>query len=636
MFEISLIFNINETYLNLRRVKMKYFCLLLIAISMTTYSYDKVSVNDEVNRHIAHDLELLGSIKQHRQSVAQGAFILVGAEPNGCDFDSIQDAIDSATQSGIEEIRIATNKSYVENLLIDNINVTLVGGYNDCFNAGLGGPGNTQVDIDGSNTSAPVLRLTGSSQRNTVVLKNLSFKNGVGTGLQSGGGINAFDANAEVMLDNVDISSNSGGGIAILGGTTTNTDMVLINTLIFNNTNVSTGAGIYCEGSDASIALGEDSGIVLNQLSSPFGKGAGAYIAFECQFSMYSSSMNSNTAKDDGGGLYVGSGARANLIGRKICNGNDCIGDDIRPVRFNNNIADSDSSAQGNGGAIFVEHATTVVSMSQVWIDDNSAFQGGAIAVELGAFLSIDRIASNCWNSHINDKCNLLESNFASSISGNGGAIYNNDSQVIVNRAYLENNRADFGTAIYSIGNSAVTVVEGSVFNNNGNNGVGGFSDIYVARATAGAELLVLYSTFADNHSQLSVFGISNLNNSVLTLKRSIIHDQDTGTVLNDNPGTTSFDCILAHEINSISGNQLFFGDPGFIDRANGDYHLGSGSSAIDLCVDTGSGNSDVDNDFRGYDDPTVENQGNDPNAKYDAGADETYATDIFFKNSFE
>ena len=206
---------------------------------------------------------------------------------------------------------------------------------------------------------------------------------------------------------------------------------------------------------------------------------------------------------------------------------------------------------------------------------------------------------------------------------------------MLVHQTYFENNRADFGTAIHSTGESAASVVDTGVFNNNGNDGIS-YNDRYVIRASGGAEFVIVHSTFADNHATESVFGISNLLNSKLTLTKSIVHDSSSGDTLNGNPGTTVFDCIFAYDINSISGTQLFFGDPEFVDREGGDYHLNASiSPAIDLCVSNDVRN-DIDYERRGWDDPTVQNEGNNVNATYDAGADESYGNDVLFSNSFD
>lgn len=610
--------------------------LFLILIAQVPWLY-AVNQTQELSAQVIHDIELLQSFKKNSQKLG-GSFITVGGDPVGCDFKNIQNAIDAAQLSGTTDIRVATNKTYSENLLIDDFGVSLTGGYDTCFEATLpfGGPGDNSVLVDGSNANIPVLRIKGDSQRNVIVMKNIDLRNGTATNALLGAGLTAFDADAQLLLENVDISQNSGSGLAIMGsgGGTTNTEIVLENSTIYSNTANLAGGGIYCATSDASIILSADSGLAFNQVTATNGKGGGAFISSGCSFSMYSAGMVSNTSNADGGGLHASNGARINLVGRKVCNNGTCLGDDVRPVRFNNNTADSDTSDQGNGGAIYITGATTLVEASQVWVDDNSAFNGGAISVHDGAVLTIDRFSKTCWNSHINDKCNLIESNLASSSNGQGGAIHNDNSVILVNKTYLEGNRADFGTAIYAVGESAVSVIDGSVFNHNGNDGAG-FLDRYVVRAASGAEYLVIHTTFADNHATESVFGISSLLNSQLTVKNSIVHDSSSGNVLNANTGTTEFECILAHEINSIDGFSMFVGDPEFNDRDNGNFHINATiSPAVDMCVDT-FGSQDIDTDFRGWDDPTVTNQDNNINAIYDAGADETYDNDIIFKSGF-
>lgn len=614
----------------------------VMTMSQTAYCFENNFNDERINKQVVDDLSLLHSIKQSQISRVQGSFLVVGGEFNGCDFDNIQAAIDSATVSGVSEIRIASNKLYQENLIIDNINIDLVGGYDSCFNAGQtgpgsSGPGNFKVEIDGSGALLPALRITGASQRNTVVLRNLSFVNGTGSGLQTGGGINAYDANTQILMDNVGIDNNTGSGLGILGGPNTNdTDILMTNTLISNNT-AGFGGGISCSAGNGSIILGSGSGVALNTITNPNGLGGGAYIAFNCTFSMYSAEMVSNSSLNHGGGIFVGSGATAFLIGRKVCDEGVCLGDDENPVFLNGNKADFDLTGGGNGGAIHIENSFSFVAMSQVWIRANSAFNGGAVSLNDNAVMLIDRESKTCWNSGTTNKCNLIELNSTNEALGNGGAIYNNDSQVELRKSYVENNRADFGTAVSTIGNTATTLIYGSVFSGNGNPGVGTFSDEYVIRAAGGAEYIIDYSTFVDNHAAISVFGISNTQNSKLTLRKSIVDDSFTGEVLNDNFGTATFDCVLAHEINSITGTQLFVGDPGFVDRIGKDFHLDpSISEAVDLCVDSGTSSFDVDLDFRGFDDPTVANQGDNPAATYDAGADETYATDIIFENGFE
>ena len=612
---------------------------LLTAIFLSAY-IPWLNANDheiKISAQTKQDLELVKSFENFSKQSSAGSIITVGGDPNGCDFNNIQDAIDSIPFAGSGLVHIANNKTYNENLVIGDINISLIGGYSDCTAAGtpLIQPSNTKISVDGSNASIPVLRIGGSLLRSSINLKNISLKNGSSTNSLLGAGLTAFDADTEIMLENLDISNNSGSGLAILGSGngTTNTDMVMLNTVLSSNNVSLAGGGIYCVGDEASIVMGADSGLTFNQVTSSNGKGGGAFISNGCSFSMYSAAMVSNQAKDGGGGLFAGNGARINLIGRQVCDGNTCLGDDIRPIRFNANQGDSDSSDQGNGGAILITGESTFANMSQFWIDNNTAFHGGAISVQDGAQLYLQRFAKTCWNSHIDDKCNLFESNLASSSNGRGGAIYNDDGVLLLNQTHLENNRADFGTAVYA-NQSAATVIDGSILNHNGNDGIN-YQDQYVINASGGADFLIIHSTIADNHATNSVLGISS--SSQMTVKNSIIHDSSTGKILNtNNPGISEFDCVMVHDIGTIDGFSIFVDNPRFKDRFDRNYHINASTSpAVDLCSSS-SGADDIDTDLRGWDDPSVVNQDNDIDAIYDAGADETYANDIIFNNDFE
>ena len=198
-------------------------------------SVHATSEDTKITPQIQHDIELLEHFKQievnHIKKQISGTIITVGAEPNGCHFDNIQDAIDSASTLGTEFIHIATNQTYNENLVIDDLTVSLIGGYSDCTAAGSPfiQPSNNQVLIDGGN-NAPVLQVSGDSQRSSVTLQNLRFIEGFGqapNGDSAGGGILAYNADVVLSLDNVDVRSNDaeyGAGIAIING---NTDLLM-------------------------------------------------------------------------------------------------------------------------------------------------------------------------------------------------------------------------------------------------------------------------------------------------------------------------------------------------------------------------------------------------------------------------
>ena len=572
--------------------------------------------------------------------ITSGSIITVGGDPNGCHFDSIQAAIDSVQISGNSEIRIATNKIYQENLVIDDFSVSLIGGYDDCADAGLPfGPGSEYAQVFGPIETLPVLRIIGNSERHNIEIKNMKFT-GNGNSGSLGGGIIISDVNARVVIDNARINFNSaviGGGLAVIGG---NADVDLTSTLIdFNSAQVG-GGGIYCAGNEASITIGKQSSVELNSaISNTLSVGGGIYVVSGCDLSLYSSSVYKNDASSDGGGIYAASGAQVTMIGYEVCAGINCIGDNINPVQLRLNEADYNSSGQGEGGAIYATGANTVVSMSEVWMEENSAINGGAISARAGANFFLQAPSMNCINrlGHFSKRCNYFDSNFAST----GGAIYNKGGMVEVSGFTFENNRANFGVAIYSIDSDSYVGVTGSNFIRNGNGGekndLGEFLDFYLIRA-ADSIIELNHTTFAGNEAVNAVFGVASTPNSHLNVTNSIIYDGQSGDVLNSGPGSTFFKCIIAHESASFSGSEIFVTDPQFRDIEISDFHLNAQTSpAVDMCQDfTGNGFIDIDTDIGGFDDPSRPNQDANPDNRFDAGSDESYDNDIIFKNSFD
>ena len=144
------------------------------------------------------------------------------------------------------------------------------------------------------------------------------------------------------------------------------------------------------------------------------------------------------------------------------------------------------------------------------------------------------------------------------------------------------------------------------------------------------------YNTLVDNEA-VHVFNLYEAAEHTLNIHNSIINHQ--GLTLEEN-GTNNnlngIDCVFLSEQASLTGNigVLLLSDPGFVDAANGDYHLSANSDAIDLCDESlfdGSSYNDLNGHARGHDDPIVNNF----LGPYDAGAYESN-NDLIFKNTFE
>ncbi len=574
-------------------------------------------------------------------------FLTVGGD-NFCDFrfgtSRIQDAIDM----GAPEIRIADNATYLENLVINDKSITLKGGYANCTDAIADIITLHSIDIDGSG-AANVVRITGASQRNEVVLENLDLVNGMGSPAFPGGGVSAVGADVSLTLRNVDIVANNssglGGGVGVDSG---DTDISIIGSLISSN-QARTGGGISCVGENNSIVVDANGGLVSNVTTASGnltadGQGGGVYLAGGCEFDFRSglsgfSSFNFrgihiNRAKAEGGGIYAESGAKVYLRGYEYCVDSECDGNNQDSVSLIANSADRDSTGSFNGGAIFATGADTLVFISSGYILNNDASgNGGGIAVIDGAELIVKRLNKACWDQV---RCNLFAENKSGTNNGYGGAIFNDNAQLDISATYFEQNRADFGTAIFTTGNTADTRVEGSVFDHNGNDGLGDYLDHYVILSNDGTSTEVLHSTFADNESTLSVFGISTVA-TAFSLLSTIVDDANVGDVLSPNPGgIISIDCVIAHETGSLTGGtHLVVADPMFVDRNNLDYHINPVTSiAVDFCNNNLAmpENKDVDHESFGWDDPNVANIF----GPFDVGADEAYGNDVIFENGFD
>ncbi len=345
--------------------------LLSILLTITGLSQAANLITPELQKQLNEDVALVHSIKQLSQSKGTGGYLSVGAD-NQCAYSTIQSALNALALTGVYEIRIARNKSYNENLIIDDMDVSIIGGYLDCFNMGLpnaiGGPSNNQSIINGGDNDS-VVKIQNTTQRRTISLKNLRLIDGNSIG--PGGGLLVMVVDSMLSLVNLDILNNNahyGAGIAIIAG---DTDMVLENSRVFNNV-ARYGGGLYCSGNNSSVLLLDESGISANRangigVSGGFGNGGGVHLK-DCQFSMYSGSadgglagISSNFASGNGGGIYSDDGYVI-IHGNMSCNEDTCIGDNTNPANISNNTAGFITGI-GSGGGIFTNHSLIILQV---------------------------------------------------------------------------------------------------------------------------------------------------------------------------------------------------------------------------------------------------------------------------------
>ncbi len=636
---------------------MKIIVIIVLIISVSVNANNQL---DSMSNHmLSQDIKLAQHINNYSKSISGVDFFTVGAD-TACQYSSIQTAIDDFAQSpfGNIEIRIANNKTYIENIVIDNETLSLVGGYTDCTQAAQGGnPGNNQSIIDGNNLET-VIRIEGTTQRRTIMLKNLRLLHGTNVG--PGGGLVSYLSDVALSLENVDIRNNTahyGAGIAIIAG---NTDLIMRESRVLGNVADYAG-GIYCSGSASSVNVGNHSGIIANFANSPLsqfpnGRGAGAYID-GCYFAIFTGShdngtltgMDSNTAESHGGAIYA-ENAIIRLHGHQHCGAVGCLGDDTNPVSFRSN-----QSNFGVGAVLYAKNSD--VKVNAVWMEGNV---GNSILYLEASELVIERAQQPCWS---NSHCNLIENNDGLVISGS------NISDTNISNVIFKNNPG----GVLSFGNLSsirkVVNIESNVFYNNGSFSVLGIAftvfDIFGA-----FDVSFIHNTVVDNNSSDSIFnldwnaGVAGTVPPIFEAHSNIVDNPGaiflTHNAISAFNGITDIDVNISAlitnetdsllEVNGVFNDAINFsgGDfitqtvPGevlFVDRANGDLHLSPNSRAIDYFNTPSRATvtyKDIDYQDRGIDDPNNQS----PISSlffYDLGADERIEQpDLMFVDGFE
>ncbi len=586
----------------------------------------------------AHALQAALQI-QKAKIKSGGAFVTIGDDSN-CDLRTGSIRIQVAIALGATEIRLASS-TYNENLVIDDTQITIKGGYDNCTDAENNTRNNTRQTITGvAGAGMPTILITGNTQRNEVNLEYLSIQGGEQGSFSNGGGIATVAADLSLNITDSDLfgnSANAGGGLNVLDG---NTDVVITDSAISFNT-ARTGGGIYCSGTDASILITETQArlsiVRSNRATDTFGNGdgGGALIENGCALSSFiggpinsgSQGFFNNSATDHGGGIAVKSGASLYMNGSLFCPFFFCIGNNNTAASIVANVADSDENQTGSGGGIYVEGINSEATLINAFINFNNARLGGGIYASDQSKVTIETAYSSgtCWRPGY---CSQITSN--SSIGG-AGIFAGSGADINISNTYFQLNKSNSGSAMSLFTSGAVTtkaVIEGSLIVNNGDtNSIATFFNV-------GAELSIRYSTIADNQV---INNESNIySEGDLTLVSSIIHNTDGSKVYLSGPGgTVGQYCLMVNETNTLPADiNTVLNDPQFINREDGDFHLTSKSPAIDFC-DTlvfGPRFNDSDNDPRIFNDPTVLNR----IGSIDLGYDETYENDIIFRDGLE
>lgn len=559
--------------------------------------------------------------------VHAGGFTEVTVGPGvDCDYATITAASSNAPGDDVM-IKVAKtyNSSFTE--IISNRNTRIYGGYDDCSDPTRSG----QTHLDGAGFNGPMFILgtaASSTEWTSLWLRNLEISGGNSS---SNGGVlqlkgSWYLVTVDVLMRN-NSSSQDGGAIYLedAGGAVLYPLLDLINGTVLRNNQADNGGAIAC-------AVGGDMSMQNTLISSNTATddGGGIFLTDDCYLEQYGGSALEgiwlNSAGGFGGGLHVTNGA----IGR------------MRSHVNNTGAARISSNSAANGGGISVT-ANGLFEATDAIITDNSAtVTGGGIRSNNGR-VNIRRLLPGA-QCHDELRCSSLSDN---SVTGNnpsfggGGAIATFGGTLSVTGTYFEGNSAFDGSAIRARfmpldGVDKDLTLVGNVFAKNS-----GAPQVVYFEDSSGD---IGFSSFIDNEDNQRMIELTYPTTS------SDFHEVRVMGSIFDQAGdatasaelTTSGQAPIGdcnrNEVNAtgdIAGaSRSVTTTVNLVDRNSGDYRLQNSSSLNDFCNGSflGAGSNYSANGFqRPIDIGVANNYGS-----YDLGGLETHDLDLIFKHGFE
>ena len=526
----------------------------------------------------------------------------------GCTYTTIASAVLAAwLTSGDDVIKITadlTNQSPILDDFKPSVRgkVTIRGGYTSCDDTSASG----RSVVDGV-TSQPVFRVQTSSQSESrVILENLEIRGGARGAAVTGGG--------HLTLNNVLVTDNEGGGVAVTDGTLVTNGSTTIEVNGWSGPIVPpTGGGIDCFGGNLDLA-----GRVENNHAE---LGAGLAMLSGCLgelrpgFVLYA-----NNATSNGGGIY--------LSGPSVLIGNG-----------NGNAISIHSNLATRGGGLYATGAGAVVALQDSQVLDNIAeLAGGGVYALTGPQISLLRGVGCSTGS----RCNTLEGNSLTN-EGEGSAVYAWNAFVQLRQQRVDDHQAVFQSTnqpslLYVRGNDGELWLENlAIWNNRATE---------LIWAVDGASVIGGYLSTARNSYGATVGLASSyvlVTSASASFYSSIFWDHQ-GFFLGGSSPALANDCLIVSSTTGVPIGSSFIStaNPQFLDADGGNLHLPSSSPAVDYCDEFAypwPGAPDFDGQTRNVDYPT--NPNGSPGVgggRYDIGFDEvqTGAPSWIFSDDFE
>jgi parallel beta-helix repeat protein len=309
--------------------------------------------------------------------------------------------------------------------------------------------------------------------------------------------------------------------------------------------------------------------------------GGGIHVRPQSGLALVNSEVYSNTSSDRGGGVYLWHSSYAALIGNRVYSNSAYRGGGIYLWETD------DATVTGNdvySNTALGESGICVAACDRALLADNRVFGNTAVETTMNAG-GIEILRSESITLAGNDVHN-------NTAGRKGGGIYLLLSDaVLVNNLIVENHTpgqwsGDGGAGMY-VDRSAVHLLHTTIARNSGADG-SGVSVVFDSNVAMTNTILVSH-TVGIQVDAVTV-GSGSTATLVSTLWGADSWANDTDWI---NNGTL------------VTGTLNWWEEPGFVNPAVGDYHIGPGSGALDRGIEAGVG-SDIDDEPRFYGPPDL------------------------------
>lgn len=460
-----------------------------------------------------------------------------------------------------------------------------------------------------------------AAQGNYPVIATISMVSNVSV---KGGFSGAFDArSSDASLTVLDGSAtaldNIISAISVLSATV---DGLKIYGNVNNGSQANYGGGMYIEGASAftinNVIFESNSAIGQTTSSEGYEAKGGALAVVESDVAisgcLFTGNKVENGSDDGAGSSSAGSFGGAVYISAGSVTLSNC--------RFENNQATQAENGSASGGAVFAYMPVSLVLTDNTFNTNYSENWGGGVRVEggnvtfTGNVFSGNSAGNNGGGVEFNNvtSASFSGNTFSANTAGTGGGVHvsNKTNATFDGDLFTSNEATVFGAGLSVVNSTAQvqnsrfssnnckggnecrggaialdvdatgTIVNSLIYKNNAKNYGGG---LYTRD---GSTANLVFSTLADNTTGSSCSntgsGIHNYDSGTTNIIDSIVHGN---TPCNQTQNNTNSKTNVSYSLfqGGYAGTGNINGDPLFVDRANNDYHLNTGSPCIDTAL---------------------------------------------------